>query len=332
VSVGWLARVIDAGHEYRKPLTEIEDDLFLDIGARRAKSTKFWVQLVLASVIAAGGVITNSTPAVIGAMIIAPLGTPIYGLALAAVAGQRRALRDSLLLLVSGVAVNILLGVLLGLVTVERMPLDVNPQIVGRTAPTLLDLTVAVAVGVAGSFALSRRDVADILAGVAIAISLVPVLAVVGITLGAGRLDLAFGAFVLFLTNAAAILVAGAIVFTAAGYKREAEDRDAGAGRRATIAIIALVAVLLVPLGVASWQTLQYERWARATQTATQQWLAGTAWHMDTVTVAGNEIVVTAIGPGAPPPLAQLKAAIRRDVPGSVPVTLKEEAGKTTPL
>ena len=51
----------------------------------RQDRRKFWVQLALASVIAAGGVIGDSTPAVIGAMIIAPLGTPIYGLALAAV-------------------------------------------------------------------------------------------------------------------------------------------------------------------------------------------------------------------------------------------------------
>ncbi len=164
------------------------------------------MQLVLASVIAAGGVIGDSTPAVIGAMIIAPLGTPIYGLALGAVIGQRREIRRSLLLLVGGIAVNILIGVLIGLVTFNRMPLDVNPQVVGRTAPTLLDLGVAVATGLAGSFALSRKDVSDILAGVAIAISLVPVLAVVGITLGGGRADLALGAFTLFLANAAAIL------------------------------------------------------------------------------------------------------------------------------
>ena len=128
--MGWLARIIDAGQEYRKPLVDMEDDLFLDIGGRRAKLTKFWVQLVLASVIAAGGVIGNSTPAVIGAMIIAPLGTPIYGLALAAVIGERHALRRSLLLLVGGIAVNILIGVLIGLVTVNRMPLDANPQVV----------------------------------------------------------------------------------------------------------------------------------------------------------------------------------------------------------
>jgi uncharacterized hydrophobic protein (TIGR00271 family) len=327
-----MARVIDAGHEYRNPLAEVEDGLFLDIGSRRAKMTKFWVQLTLASIIAAGGVIGDSTPAVIGAMIIAPLGTPIYGLALAAVAGERRAIRSSLALLVSGIAVNILIGVLLTMVSVQRMPLDVNPQIVGRTAPTVLDLTVAVAVGIAGSFALSRRDVADILAGVAIAISLVPVLAVVGITLGEGRLDLALGAFILFLTNAAAILVAGALVFTAAGYKREAEAHDARAGRRATIAIVVLVVALLVPLGAASVRMLQYQLWTQACERETEAWLAGTEWHVDTVAVSGDEIVITVIGPGGPPPITELEAAIRREVPDGVPVTVIEEAGRTTPL
>jgi len=330
--VGWLARAIDAGQEYRKPLADIEDDVFLDIGATRAKSTKFWVQLALASVIAAGGVISNSTPAVIGAMIIAPLGTPIYGLALAAVAGQRRALRSSLALLVSGIVVNILIGVLIGLVTVNRMPLDLNPQIIGRTAPTVLDLVVAVAVGVAGSFALARRDVADILAGVAIAISLVPVLAVVGITLGSWRLDLALGAFILFLTNAAAILIAGAIVFSAAGYRREAEDRDEKAGHRARIAIVVLLIVLVVPLGASSAQILLYERWTGDTEKAAQQWITGTDWKLETVTQSSNEIVIDVIGPGTPPPLAQLKAAVRKSVPESVPVKVIEDSGRTEKL
>ena len=212
------------------------------------------------------------------------------------------------------------------------MPIDVNPQIVGRTAPTILDLTVAVAVGVAGSFALSRRDVADILAGVAIAISLVPVLAVVGITLGGGRLDLALGAFVLFLTNAAAILVAGALVFTAAGYKREAEHRDARAGRRATIGIIVLVVALLVPLGAASVRTLMYERWSNAAQTETERWLAGTDWRLEAVKISGDEIVVTVIGPDEAPPIDELKAAIRRTVPEGVTVKVIEDAGEIEEL
>jgi uncharacterized hydrophobic protein (TIGR00271 family) len=330
--VNWLERAVDPGREYHKPLIDLEDDVFLHIGATRAKTSKFWVQLALASVIAAGGVIGDATPAVIGAMIIAPLGTPIYGLALAAVIGDRHALRRSLTLLVGGIAVNVLIGVLVGLVTVNRMPIAVNPQIIGRTAPTILDLMVAVAVGIAGSFALSRRDVADILAGVAIAISLVPVLAVVGITLGAGEFSLALGAFILFLTNAAAILIAGAIVFKAAGYAREAEDRDERAGRRARIAIIILLVVLLVPLVASSSQILLYERYSRIAETATTQWLAGTDWKLETVDQSSNEIVITVIGPGEAPPIAELKTALRDKIPGYIPVSIIEDSGRTEDL
>jgi uncharacterized hydrophobic protein (TIGR00271 family) len=330
--VGWLERAVDPDREHHKPLPNLEDDVFLHVGATNAKSTRFWVQLVLASVIAAGGVIGDSTAAVIGAMIIAPLATPIYGLALAAVVGDRRALRSSLGLLVGGIAVNILIGVLIGMITVNRMPIAVNPQIVGRTAPTILDLVVAVATGVAGSFALARRDVADILAGVAIAISLVPVLAVVGITLGAGQFSLALGAFILFLANAAAILIAGAVVFKAAGYAREAVHRDARAGRRAHIAIIVLVVILLVPLVGSSSQILLYEKWTGDAETATTQWLAGTGWKLEDVTQSSNEIVIKVLGRDAAPPAAKLKAALRERIPDYVPISLIQDSGHTEDL
>ena len=330
--MGVLSRVIDAGQEYRNPLEEVEDGLFTGIGSRSAKLTQFWVLLVLASIIAAGGVIGDSTPAVIGAMIVAPLATPIYGVALATVVGSHTALRDALLLLVSGIAVNILIGVIVGLITFNRMPLDANPQITGRTAPTMLDLAVAVTVGVAGSFALVRRDIVNILAGVAIAISLVPVLAVVGITLGSGRLDLAWGAFILFLTNAAAIIVAGIVVFTAAGYQRDAAARGARIGRRAKWLIAVFVIVLVIPLGLSSLRTYRHERWVDATRTATEHWVAGTGWHVTGVQEVSGDIVAGVIGSGDKPAVEQLRADVRRTVPPEVTVEVIEENGTTTEL
>ena len=330
--MGWLARAIDAGGEYRNPLDDIEDGLFLTTGARRAKTSQFWVLLVLASIIAAGGVVGDSTPAVIGAMIVAPLATPIYGVALATVTGSRRNLLASLQLLVAGVAVNILIGFLVGVIAISRMPVDANPQIIGRTAPTLLDLAVAVTVGVAGSFALVRRDVSNILAGVAIAISLVPVLAVVGITLGSGRLDLAWGAFVLFLANAAAIIVAGVAVFTAADYQRVAAERGRRPGKRAKILIAVFVIVLLVPLGAASLRTYRYERWIGATESASGQWVNGTGWRVESVKQVGGDILISAVGPGEPPPVDSLREAVRREVPRRIDVSIIEGSGKTIDL
>jgi len=330
--MGWLTKAIDAGGDHRATMDEIEDGLFISSGDARAKTSQFWVLLVLASVIAAGGVVGDSTPAVIGAMIVAPLATPIYGVALATVTGSRRDLLASLKLLVAGVAVNVLIGLLLGLVTVQRLPVAANPQILGRTAPTLLDLTVAVAVGIAGSFALVRRDVSNILAGVAIAISLVPVLAVVGITLGSGRLDLAWGAFLLFLTNAAAIIIAGVLVFTAAGYARVAAARGRHPRRRAKVVITVFVVLLLIPLAGASFRTLEYELWMRTTDDVAHTWVKGTDWKVESVKQAGSDIVILVVGQGDTPPVDALRAAVRRDVPRSVDVLVIEESGRTTAL
>ena len=330
--MGLLSRVIDAGREYRNPLAEVEDGLFTGIGSGAAKLTQFWMLLVLASLIAAGGVVGDSTPAVIGAMIVAPLATPIYGVALATVVGSRRDLRDALLLLVAGIAVNVLIGMLVAFVTFDRAPLDANPQIVGRTAPTVLDLMVAVTVGVAGSVALVRRDIANIVAGVAIAISLVPVLAVVGITLGSGRLDLAWGALILFLTNAAAIIVAGVVVFTAAGYQRDAAARGVHAGRRAKVLIAVFVVALVVPLGLTSVRTYRYQTWIGRTDEAARAWVDGTDWRVTDVYQAADEIVLVVIGPDDPPPIDALRDAVRRWVPGHVRVEVVEDSGTTTEL
>jgi uncharacterized hydrophobic protein (TIGR00271 family) len=330
--MSWLSRAIDAGGEQRYQLAEIREGLFVGEGDKSAKLTQFWMLLALSSFIAAGGVIGNSTPAVIGAMIIAPLATPIYGVALATSIGSGRNLRDSFLLLVSGIGVNILIGVFAAVITVQHMPLDANPQITGRTAPTLLDLMVAIAVGVAGSFALTRRDVSNIVAGVAIAISLVPVLAVVGITLAAGRLDLATGASLLFLTNVAAILVSGVLVFGAARYFREANQAAARPGVRARVFIGVFLVVLLVPLAVASTRTLRYDRWVSATQSAAERWVEGTEWELRSVEAVNDVIVIEVLGPGSAPPLAPLTAAVRAQVPGSVEVRLVEQAGSTREL
>lgn len=330
--MGWLQRSIEAGERHRNAVHEVAEELFVDLGDRRAKLSQFWVLLVLSATIAAGGVVGDATPAVIGAMIVAPLATPIYGVALAAVTGSARHLRASLALLASGIVVNILVGVVVGLLSAERMPVDVNPQIVGRTAPTVLDLVIAVATGVAGSFALVRRDVSNILAGVAIAISLVPVLAVVGITLGAGHYGLAWGALVLFLTNVAAILVAGTLVFGAAGYAREAAARDPGVARRARAFIVVLVVALLVPLGASSVRTALYERWLSAANDVAHEWVEGSAWSVDSVRLVGDGIVIEVFGPDDPPPVERLRDEVRHRVPDRVPVKLVEESGTTTPL
>lgn len=328
--MGLPSRVIDAGREHRNPLPEVEAGLFVGTASRGAMLTRFWTLLLLASIAAAAGVVDDATPLIIGAMIVSPLSTPVYGIALGTVVGSRRDLRDALLLLAAGIAASIAIGLLVNLLTFERVPVEANPQIIGRTAPKVLDLVVAIAMGLVGAFALVRRDVANIVAGVAIAISLVPVLEVVGITLGEGRFDLAWGASLLFLTNVAAIVVAGVVVFTAAGYQRDAAGH--GAGRRTKAFIAVLIVALVIPLTITSVRTYRYQRWMEATDVATRRWAEGSGWRLTDVRQEGDEIVATVIGPGEAPSLETLRAQVRDSVPGSVSIRIVKGSGETDEL
>jgi Domain of unknown function (DUF389) len=123
--------------------------------------------------------------------------------------------------------------------------------------PRLVDLIAALATGAVGSVALVRRDISDTLPGVAIAISLVPPLSVVGFTLEAGKLDQALGASLLFMTNVAAILGSGTSVMALYGFHRlrapavGPEPRTVNL-RNAVIIIAAMVLAVSVPLAATS--------------------------------------------------------------------------------
>ena len=95
-----------------------------------------------------------------------------------------------------------------------------NSQVAARVNPRLVDLLAAVATGIVGSVALVRRDISDTLPGVAIAISLVPPLAVVGLTAESGAYSESSRALLLFGTNVAAILTSGIIVMAIYGIHR----------------------------------------------------------------------------------------------------------------
>src|SRR5690348_14581641 len=125
----WLSNMFDPSVEHRLPLAECEGTLFLDRDGHLTVRTSFWPLLVLAAIIASCGVISDSTATVVGAMIIAPLGTPIFGAALAVVVGQRRQMFAALAFLTTGILVAIAIGAFIGWVTPARMPVDVNPQI-----------------------------------------------------------------------------------------------------------------------------------------------------------------------------------------------------------
>lgn len=294
----------------QEDIRRIEHTLFFEQPELRSRLIRFAMLIIFASVIASGGLISDSVAAIVGAMIIAPLMTPIMGLVVALIIGSgSRALR-CLVIVVAGVVLALLIGWLFA----TLMPFGWNPttseQIVSRTSPMLLDLVIALASGGAGAYALSRTDVADALPGVAIAISLVPPLNTAGILLANGDNDLAKGALLLFVTNFAAILLAGTITFALTGLA-EGVGRTWAELRLTGLAIILFVVIIAIPLranSAALWNDVHREDAAREIVGA---WLAPTQWELYDVRVNGTELELILGGHGSLPPTESVIVSLR---------------------
>ena len=294
-------------------LDRMVDAVFIDGGWRGPKATRFWMLLGLASVIATAGLVADSTATVIGAMIVAPLMTPILGTALGVVLADRRGLLRSLGYVVGGALVVIAIAFLIGVLASPPDAYVANGQISARIHPRLIDLLAALATGTVGAFALARSDVSDTLPGVAIAISLVPPLAVVGLLLQVQRYGDALGAFLLFATNVTAIVATGTAVLLAYRVRgaAEANDRPVGRLRGRTLAVVvACVVVVAVPLAAGSLSVARDQQITAKAEPVASQWAAEAGWQVTLVSTTNRVVTVTALGP---PPEVSI-TALRKDL------------------
>ena len=145
-------------------ITRMRDQLFFDGPERNRRLSRFWLLLPLAAVIASAGVVSDSTATVIGAMIVAPLMTPILGIVVAVALTDGPNLRRCLLLVIAGAAAVVAVGWLLGLFVPYPVVAQTNAQVAARTTLQVADLVAALATGAVGSVALVRSDISDTLA------------------------------------------------------------------------------------------------------------------------------------------------------------------------
>ncbi|HSQ86590.1 MAG TPA: TIGR00341 family protein, partial [Desulfobacterales bacterium] len=201
---------------YERVVTVYED---IERGSK--PELRFYAMVGASTAIAAFGLIMNSTAVVIGAMLVAPLMTPIFGIALALVRGDASLLGRAIRAEIVGVILTVSLAACFGLVIPE---LEVTQEMLSRTSPNLLDLLVAVFAGFAGAYAMVDEHISPALPGVAIATAIVPPLANSGLCLALGAYYGAMGSFLLFFANFLSILLVASAIFFASGMAHEFES------------------------------------------------------------------------------------------------------------
>ena len=215
-------------------------DLFQVLRDNSRLKGSYLMLMVLSTILATLGLFADSAPVVIGAMILAPLMAPIMSLSMASLRQDRRLVLDSTYTILAGLTLSLAFAVAITWITPIHTP---NSEILARTSPNLLDLGIAVVSGIAGAYAHAREEIAKTLAGVAIAVALVPPLAVAGIGLGWMDWAVFSGAALLLVTNLAGMVLAGSLTFIVLGF-----SPFRLATRGVSISLV-IVIIFSIPLG-----------------------------------------------------------------------------------
>lgn len=313
----WLAQR-DVGEEMR---IAVIDDLYFEPPDASQKQVGFWVLLILSTAIATLAILADSTAVVIGAMLVAPLMTPILGVSAGIVNGWMSRVSKSFATIAGGVAVSIGTAWIVASWAPHLVPISSNSQVLSRVSPTMIDMMIAVAAGAAGAYATVDKRVSSSITGVAIAVALVPPLGVVGVTLTFGNYADATGAFLLFLTNLLSIILAASLVFVLTGFALVAKLQENQEKMKTVIITVLLGAlVVMVPLAFTSEGIVTSSSRQSIAQAVTQDWLGDSEnLVLNKVEIRDNEVDVVVTGDGAIPSVSRLENDLAEAL--GIPVT-----------
>jgi uncharacterized membrane protein len=178
----------------------------------------------------------------------------------------------------------------------------------------MIDMMIAVAAGAAGAYATIDKRVSSSITGVAIAVALVPPLAVVGVTLKDSAYNDALGAFLLFATNLVGIILIASIVFVIGGLVPIESMRQNSAKMRTIIGTVVFGAMVIVlPLAFTSEGIIASASRQGTAQTITAAWLAPeTGLTLQRVTVSGDMVEVVVTGSGTVPDVSTLQSTLEQ--------------------
>jgi uncharacterized hydrophobic protein (TIGR00271 family) len=239
------------------------------------------VLLLVSTVIASCGLLSDSAAVVIGAMLVAPLMRPVMAAAAAITLGWTKRLYNSLIMVCCMAIAAVIIAACITYIAPHMI--NIPAQVIARTKPTFFDLVIALAAGAGGAYVITRKEASSI-PGVAISVALLPPLASCGILFVFNENEMAVKAFVLFFTNFAAMVMAGVLTFMAVGISPESSrKRSAKLIRYSLILFTLLVVAISVPLYFYSTE-VWYDATYKANQSEDlQAWLAENELTIDSV-------------------------------------------------
>jgi uncharacterized hydrophobic protein (TIGR00271 family) len=260
------------------------------------------VLLVISTIIATSGLLSNSAAVVIGAMLVAPMMRPVMSAAAAITLAWPRRFFESLALVLFMVVIAIMISMAITVLGPDMV--FIPNEVLSRTRPTFFDLVIALAAGSGGAYTMTRKE-SSALPGVAMAVALLPPLAATGILVVFFEMELATKAFVLFVTNFFAMILAGSLTFMATGIMPTGSySRFYKLIRGFLFLFILLVGAISVPLFYYSneiWYNPEYQSEKSDT---VQNWLKTNDLDLEKVSIDEEKQIYYATLSGPNPPIS----------------------------
>jgi uncharacterized hydrophobic protein (TIGR00271 family) len=244
---------------------ERRSDVQIQLREESEPDFDFFVMAILSCMIATFGLLTDSAATIIGAMLVAPLMSPVLGIGLASIRGDAILLRNAVKSLLQGALLIVIISALIAL-TNRLLPLinlqDIPGVVISNSRPSPFHLGIALAGGLAASFALVQPNLSAALPGVAIATALAPPLCTIGVGLALGDWNIAGGALLMFFTNVITIAASAMFIFWALGFMPRRKEGEGKIPRTMQITFL-ITFMLLAPLG---WQSYNFVQDANLTR------------------------------------------------------------------
>jgi len=171
----------------------------------------YYILLSVSTLIITLGLTLDSTPTVIGGMLMAPMLKPILAFGLGAATLSPKAILRSFLGILNSIAIILILSYLMSNLIHSNNYL--TSEIMDRVVYSNLYLFIAVLSGLGATYTLLVPNVESALPGVAVSISLLPPLCVSGISLAQSNMEFLINSSRIFMVNLGGIILASFFIF-----------------------------------------------------------------------------------------------------------------------
>lgn len=302
-----ISRVLLGGSLDLTVLRDAEHATLLTVDDPWRQYSSFGLRLLLATIIATCGIAADSTAAVIGAMLVAPLMSPMIGTALACTEGVPRAALRTFAITVLGMAAVVATSAAIAAIIPVRIDMGTNTQVLSRISPRLVDLIIAIAAGAVAALSQMRRDISDVVPGIALSASIVPPLCVAGAGLYEGAFGAAAGAFLLFCTNYIAVQISCGVIFVLMGVATHRQSVMESKARSLWYGVVGLAAAaILILLLSTSFGIVHNNERVRIVQDTVTTWLESSDYRADQLYLENDRLYLSLIGTGDVPKTAML--------------------------